>query len=52
MKKLFKVLFGMFALVVLVAFGGIAYITKTKPDIALKDGLKIESTPERIARGE
>jgi len=52
MKTLFKVLFGLFALLVLVAFGGITYITQTKPDIAAPADLKVASSPEIIGRGE
>ncbi len=52
MKKVFKV-FGILLLVlVLVIVGAITYVTKALPDIPVRTDLRVELTPERIARGE
>jgi hypothetical protein len=52
MKKLLKVLLVLVALVVLVIGGALIYITKALPDIPVQKDLKVELTPERVARGQ
>ena len=52
MKKVFKIL-GILVLVLLVVIlGAITYVTKALPDIPVQTDLKVEITPERVARGE
>src|SRR5688572_29960540 len=52
MKKFFKVL-GIIVLVLIVAVVGlIAYIKTALPNVGEAEEVKIEYTPERIARGE
>ena len=52
MKKLLKILGVLLLLVALVIIGGITYITTALPDIPLRTDIKIEVTPDRVARGE
>lgn len=52
MKKLLKILVALAALVILLAAGGIYYVVNFLPNIPVKDDLRVEATPERIARGE
>jgi len=51
MKKVAKVLGVLLLLIVLLAVGGITYITQALPDVEVQTGLKVEATPERIERG-
>jgi hypothetical protein len=52
MKKLLKIL-GILLLAVLVVVGVlITYVTQALPDIPVQTDLKVELTPERVARGE
>jgi cytochrome c553 len=52
MKKLLKVLAVLLGVVALVVGGGVLYITKMLPNVKVQEDLKVESTPERLARGE
>lgn len=51
MKKFLKVLGILLLAIVLLAVGGITYITKALPNIDAPTDLKVEGTPERIERG-
>ena len=51
MKKLLKIIGVLLVVVVLVAIGGITYITQALPNIAEPTDLHVEITPERVARG-
>ncbi|MBS1581274.1 MAG: c-type cytochrome [Bacteroidetes bacterium] len=51
MKKFLKVL-GILLLVLVLAGGGLVlYITQALPQVAVQPDLKVEATPERVARG-
>lgn len=52
MKKLVKVIGVLLLVIVLVAAGGVTYITQALPNIAAPEDLKVELTPERVSRGE
>lgn len=52
MKKLLKVSGVLLVILALVIIGGITYITQALPNIAEPTDLKVELTPERVARGE
>ena len=52
MKRILKVLGILLLVVVLFAVGAIAYVTQALPDIDAPADLKVELTPERVARGE
>ncbi|MBK8340221.1 MAG: c-type cytochrome [Flavobacteriales bacterium] len=52
MKKLAKILGVLLLLVVLVVIGAITYVTKALPNIEVPADLKVDVTPERVARGE
>jgi len=51
MKKFLKVLGILLLVIMLLAVGGITYITKALPNIEAPTDLKVEATPERIERG-
>lgn len=51
MKKLLKILGILLLILVLVIVGAITYITQALPNIPVPD-VKVEITPERVARGE
>jgi hypothetical protein len=52
MKKTLKVIGILLLVVVLVAVGGITYVTQALPDIPVPKDLHVELRPERVARGE
>lgn len=52
MKKLLKILGALLLVIVLLGVGAITYITQALPDIPVQADLKVEITPERVARGE
>lgn len=52
MKKLFKVLGILIALVLLIAVGGVVYVTNFLPNIPVQQDLRVEITPERVTRGQ
>ncbi len=53
MKRVFKIVGGIVGVLVVIAAGGVSYVTMALPKVAAADEtLKIESTPERIARGD
>lgn len=52
MKKLLRVIGILIAVVILVAIGGITYVTQALPNIAEPTDLHVAITPERLARGE
>ncbi len=52
MKKLLKVVGILFVLFVLVMLGSITYVTQALPHISVPKELKVEGTPERVARGK
>lgn len=52
MKTLLKVTGVLLAVAVLALAGGITYITTALPDVPLHQGLHVEITPERVARGQ
>lgn len=52
MKKLLKIVGILLAIIVVVAVGGVTYITQALPNIAAPKDLKVELTPERVTRGE
>jgi len=52
MKKVLKVLGILLLVLVIVVVGAITYVTQALPDIPLPTDLKVEITPERVARGE
>ncbi|MBL7939256.1 MAG: c-type cytochrome [Flavobacteriales bacterium] len=51
MKKLLKVIGLLLLVIVVLAVGGITYITQALPDIDVPTDLKVEATPERLERG-
>ncbi len=52
MKRVFKVLGVLLLVVVLVLIGSVVYITQALPNIPLRTDVKVDTTPERLARGE
>ncbi len=52
MKKLLKVLAALIAVAVLLVIGGVLYVTNFLPNIPVQADLRVEATPERIARGQ
>lgn len=52
MKMILKIVGALLLIVALVAVGAVMYITKALPDIPVQADLKVEITPERVARGE
>jgi mono/diheme cytochrome c family protein len=52
MRKVLRILGYVLAAVVLMAGGAVAYLSARKPDMAPAAGVKIERTPERLARGK
>lgn len=52
MKKLLKVLGWVIGIVLLLAAGAVAYVTQFLPNIPVQKELRVEATPERVARGE
>lgn len=52
MKKLLKILVSLVVLAVVLVIGAVAYVTNFLPAIPVKADVKVEMTPERIARGE
>lgn len=52
MKKLLKIIGVLLLIVVLVVVGAITYVTQALPDIDVQTDLKVDVTPERVARGE
>jgi|SRR5436190_11815504 len=52
MKKLLKVIGVLVLVLVLVVIGAITYVTQALPDIDVQADMKVEVTPERVARGE
>lgn len=52
MKKLLKVLIILVALVLLTAGGAVFYVMNYLPNIPVQEELRVEATPERIARGK
>jgi len=52
MKKLFKVLGVLLLILILVVVGAITYVTQALPNIEAPADLRVELTPERVARGE
>ena len=52
MKKVFKILGILLLVVALLAGVAVTYITQALPDIPVQADLKVEITPERVARGE
>jgi hypothetical protein len=51
MKKFLKVLGSLVALVLLLVVMAVGYVVIFLPNIPVQDGLRVEATPERIARG-
>lgn len=51
MKKVLKWLLGIVVVLFIVAGAGIVYIKTALPDVGKAPALKVEATPERIARG-
>ncbi len=51
MKKMLKVLGILVLVLVIVVVGAITYVTQALPDIPVQSDLKVEITPERVARG-
>ena len=51
MKKLLKILGILLAVAILLVAGGVFYVINFLPSIPVQDGLRVEATPERIARG-
>jgi hypothetical protein len=52
MKKLFKIVGWLLLIIILVGAVAITYITQALPNIPLRTDVKVEVTPDRIARGE
>lgn len=52
MKKLLKILGLLIGIVVVCAIGAVTYVTQFLPNIPIQKDLRVEATPERIARGE
>ena len=52
MNRLLKILGILVLVLALVVIGGITYITQALPDIPLRTDIKVDVTPERVARGE
>ena len=52
MKKFLKVLAFLVLALIVLAGAGLAYLSVRKPDIAPPSTVRIDSTPERIARGK
>lgn len=52
MKKFFKILLSVVAVVVVLVVAGLIYFNSTFPKVSPAPDIKVESTPERIARGE
>lgn len=52
MNKLLKILLVIVAIVVLVAGGGIAFLYLKYPDVPPPETITVQSTPEKIARGQ
>src|SRR5690349_10040626 len=52
MKKFLKIIGVLLLIVVLVVVGAITYVTQALPDIDVQTDLKVDVTPERVARGE
>lgn len=52
MKKLGKGLLYLIVIVLLIAVVGVAYITLALPNVGEAENIKIEATPQRIARGK
>lgn len=52
MKKVVKVLGILVLVLVLVIVGAITYVTNALPNIPVQTDLRVEITPERVARGE
>lgn len=52
MKKLVKIIVLLIVVIGLALTGLIGFVKTSLPDVPLKEGLTIESTPERIERGE
>ncbi len=52
MKKFFKIIGVILLILALVVIGAITYVTQAMPDIDAPSDLKVELTPERLARGE
>lgn len=52
MKKVFKILGILVGIVVLLIIGGYIYLNTAFPKVDPPKNIKVESTPERIARGE
>jgi len=52
MKKFLKIIGVLVLVLVLVVVGAITYVTQALPDIDVQADLKVELTPERVARGE
>lgn len=52
MKTIFKVLAVLLLIVAIVIVGAITYVTQALPDIDVPTDLKVDVTPERVARGE
>jgi hypothetical protein len=52
MKKFGKILLVLLLVVAVVIIGAITYITQALPNIPVQADLKVEATPERVARGE
>ncbi|TLD72564.1 c-type cytochrome [Phragmitibacter flavus] len=52
MKKLLKFVGALVVLFVFLVAGLLAYVTKFLPNVAVKEDIKVEVTPERVKRGE
>ena len=52
MKRVFKVLIIIFAILIVAITGLIGYVKTALPDIAAAEDIKIDYTQERIARGK
>jgi len=52
MKKITKIILIIISVVVIVIIGGISYLSLMLPDVGAAPVMKIELTPERVARGQ
>lgn len=52
MKRLLKALGYLFTLIVVLVVGAVVYATQFLPSIPVDQSIKVEVTPERVARGE
>lgn len=52
MKKIFKVLGYLFAVIIILVIGGLAFVNFTFPKVSPAPELTIDKSPDRVARGE